>query len=137
MDKVFTLIQRRNANGKVTVVEHKKTGHRSISLSGKCSVPKHIALSQDFSKALRSVGRIFQTSIRNILFPNFITTYDPNASQSNHKKNVNVEYDFQYAIADNIPTNKALQSVLNKNGELGELLKEKIRDIEEEYGDGQ
>lgn len=135
MDKVFTIIQRRNASGKVTVVEHKKTGHRSISLSGKCSVPKYIALSQDFAKALRSVGRTFQSSIQNIIFPNFISTYDPNASQSNHNRNVNVEYDFQYAIAVDIPTEKALRTVLNRNGELGELLKEKIKEIEYEYGE--
>lgn len=133
MDKVFTLIQRRNASGKVTVVEHKKTGHRSISLSGKCSVPKHIALSQDFSKALRSVGRTFQSSIQNILFPNFISTYDPNASQSNHNKNVNVEYDFQYAIADNISTKEALNITLSQLGSFKEMIEKKVKSIDEEY----
>lgn len=137
MDKNFRVIERRNKNGKITVIEHIKTGYRSLVLSGKCVCSTKTALSKRIAGALRSVGRVFLHSFPSILSQtDFIVTFDPNASRHNCET-AKLEYQFQYVIADDIPTEKALQSVLSTNGELGELIMRKIMEIEKEYGDGQ
>lgn len=136
MDKAFKISERRFKGGKVTVVEHRNTGFRTLVLSGRCSTIRSAALSNKVPAVLRGVGRDFLHSFpTTFLQKDFITTFDPNASYRK-TKNVSLEYEFQFVIADNIPTNEALQSVLQKNEEVGELISQKIKKIEAEYGDG-
>lgn len=133
MDKNFRVIERRNKNGKITVIEHIKTGYRSLVLSGKCVCSTKTALSKRIAGALRSVGRVFLHSFPSLLSQtDFIVTFDPNASRHNCET-AKLEYQFQYVIADDISTEKALNISLGQLSSFNEMIEKKIKSIDEEY----
>ena len=52
------------------------------------------------------------------------------------KDYVGLSYDFLFVIADNISSNIVLESVLNKNLVIGELILDKLdKEMEEAYGE--
>lgn len=129
----------KNKAGEVSVIRH-KSGFRTLNVTGKVKIPSFFYKYPDIlQRIITEVGAYFLG-----LFPFLnqaknkrICTYSLPESVVNKKDYVGLSYDFLFVIADNISSNIVLESVLNKNLVIGELILDKLdKEMEDAYLDG-
>ena len=128
----------KNKAGEVSVIRH-KSGFRTLNVTGKVKIPSFFSKYPDIlQRIITEVGAYFLG-----LFPFLnqaknkrICTYSLPESVVKMKDYVGLSYDFLFVIADNISSNIVLESVLNKNLVIGELILDKLdKEMEEAYGE--
>lgn len=122
--KQFRILSQKNKSGEVSVVLNRKTGFRSMSVSGKVKVPKAFTNDRILHTSIYHIGLKFLRSYPDL----FVQRRDKSIITSslvpfvNHQYRI-VNYDFNYIIKDGGPDSEtAIKKILANNNAINEKI---------------
>lgn len=136
MKRFFRITKRKNQVGEVSVIKQ-KSGTRTVLVTGRVNVPYLAKNLISLQSIINSIGKYFLH-----LFPTLleqgqnkhISTYsipEYKGKKTPRKDTLALEYELNYLVSStavNISTQEILDTVLNKNQVIGELLTKKINE---------
>ena len=110
----LSVFESRGKGGNITVIRHRTSGFRTLTISGKCKTPKGLSDSSLLNYSISAIGYELQHQ-----FPDFfkqnrasaILTYSLPATSEKRDSSSGFHYDFQYTMNDG-PDNETVISKL-------------------------
>ena len=110
----LSVFESRGKGGNITVIRHRTSGFRTLTISGKCKTPKGLSDSSLLNYSISAIGYELQHQ-----FPDFfkqnrasaILTYSLPATSEKRDSSSGFHYDFQYTMNDG-PNNETVISKL-------------------------
>ena len=110
----LSVFESRGKGGNITVIRHRTSGFRTLTISGKCKTPKGLSDSSLLNYSISAIGYELQHQ-----FPDFfkqnrasaILTYSLPATSEKRDSSSGFHYDFQYTMNDG-PDNETVISQL-------------------------
>ena len=110
----LSVFESRGKGGNITVIRHRTSGFRTLTISGKCKTPKGLSDSSFLNYSISAIGYELQHQFPDFLKQNrtsAILTYSLPATSEKRDSSSGFHYDFQYTMNDG-PDNETVISKL-------------------------